>query len=107
MIYAQLGKRIKEERLKLHLTQEQLAERTNLSTAYIGQIERAERNVSLDTLVYIANSLSVSIDYLLQDSIKVEDDIILNEVINLLSTKPNSQKFLALDLLKTLFLHLT
>lgn len=107
MIYAQLGKRIKEERLKLHLTQEQLAERTNLSTAYIGQIERAERNVSLDTLVYIASSLSVSIDYLLQDSIKVEDDIMLNEVINLLSSKSKEQKFLALDLLKTLFLHLT
>lgn len=106
MIYAQLGKRIKEERLKQHLTQEQLAEKTNLSTAYIGQIERAERNVSLDTLVYITNSLSVSIDYLLQDSIKIEDDVVINEIINILSLKPKEQKLLALDILKTLFSHL-
>ena len=77
-----------------------------MSTAYIGQIERAERNVSLDTLVYIANSLSVSVDYLLQDSINVEDDVVINEIINILSSKPKEQKFLALDILKTLFSHL-
>ena len=35
MKYADFGKRIREERLKLGLTQERLAEDVNLSTAYI------------------------------------------------------------------------
>ncbi|MBQ4326972.1 MAG: helix-turn-helix transcriptional regulator, partial [Clostridia bacterium] len=50
MDYTALGKRIREERLKLNLTQEQLAEDVDLSTAYIGQIERGERRVSLENL---------------------------------------------------------
>lgn len=45
-----LGKRIREERLKLNLTQERLAEDVNLSTAYIGQIERGERSLTLDVI---------------------------------------------------------
>lgn len=35
-----IGKRIREERLRLNLTQEKLAEDVDLSMAYIGQVER-------------------------------------------------------------------
>ena len=45
--YELLGKRIKAERNKLNLTQEKLAEDVDISTAYLGQIERGERNVTL------------------------------------------------------------
>ena len=51
MEHQALGKRIREERLKLNLTQEKLAEDVNLSTAYIGQIERGERSLTLDNLI--------------------------------------------------------
>ena len=40
MDYQALGKRIREERLKLHLTQEKLAEDIGVSNTYIGLIER-------------------------------------------------------------------
>ena len=40
MDYIALGQRIREERLKLNLTQEKLAEDVGVSTTYIGQIER-------------------------------------------------------------------
>jgi len=53
MDYISLGKRIREERLKLNLTQEKLAEEVGLSTAYIGQIERGERSLTLEKLVLI------------------------------------------------------
>ena len=59
-----LGKRIREERLKLNLTQERLSEDVNLSTAYIGQIERGERSLTLENLAAVANCLGVTIDYL-------------------------------------------
>ena len=42
MDYNRLGKRIKEERLRLNLTQEKLSEKVGISTAYLGQIERGE-----------------------------------------------------------------
>lgn len=40
MDYKKLGKRIREERLRLNLTQEHLSEEIGISTAYLGQIER-------------------------------------------------------------------
>ena len=69
-----LGRRIREERLKLNLTQEKLAEDVDLSMAYIGQIERGERSLTLDNLVAVANRLGVTVDYLLSDSITAKDD---------------------------------
>lgn len=63
MNYVALGQRIKEERHKLNLTQEDLAEDVDLTPAYIGQIERGERKVTLEKLVAIVNRLGVTIDY--------------------------------------------
>ena len=43
--YVALGKRIKEKRIQSHLTQEQLGEMCDLSTAHIGHIERGYENI--------------------------------------------------------------
>lgn len=48
-------------RLGLGLSQEKLAEMTVLHRTYIGSIERAERNVSLDNVQAIASALDVDI----------------------------------------------
>ena len=77
MDYEKLGKRIRDERLLLRLTIEQLAERVNKSTNYIGQIERNDGKPSLETIVDIANALGTTVDSLLSDSIdKYKDDTI-------------------------------
>lgn len=62
-----LGKHIREERKKLGYTQEQLAELINISSAYLGQIERGERSITLDKLVPLSKQLNVSIDYLVSE----------------------------------------
>ena len=62
-----LGKRIREERLRCNLTQEQLAELTDVSTTYIGFVERGKRSITLEKLVDISSCLHVSIDTLLHD----------------------------------------
>ena len=64
-----LGKRIREQRKNLGLTIENLAERCNKSESFIGNIERGDDTPSLTTLTIIANCLSVSFDYLLQDTL--------------------------------------
>ncbi len=63
-----LGKRIREERNKLHLTQEVLSEKIGITSYYLGELERGERTPSLDVLISIAASLKVSLDYLLRDT---------------------------------------
>ena len=59
----EIGNRIRAEREYLGLTREKFAEIVDLSSFYIGQIERGDRTMSLDTLLKIADSLKLSIDY--------------------------------------------
>jgi transcriptional regulator with XRE-family HTH domain len=106
MDYANLGKRLREERLKLNLTQEQLAEYVDISSSYMGQIERGERKVTLDTLLKITNRLNVSIDYLLKDSINIDSDNTLNQFKQLLDGKSTANKQMAVDVIRVMFSHL-
>lgn len=71
MDYKKLGKRIREERKKLNLTQSQLAEAIDISDTYMGAIERGERSLTLDTLVRLVDRLGVTVDYMLSDSVLI------------------------------------
>ncbi len=62
-----VGKRVKAAREKAGLTQEELAEKVNLSISHISCIERGIKPPKLDTFVSIANAIGVSSDILLQD----------------------------------------
>lgn len=63
----QLGQKIKEVREKSNLTQEQLAERVDLSVTHISAIENASSGISLQALANIAEDLGVSMDWLIFD----------------------------------------
>jgi transcriptional regulator with XRE-family HTH domain len=101
--YSLLGKRIREERQRLNLTQEKLAEDVNISTAYLGQIERGERSVTLDKLIPLANRLGVTIDFLLADYIAPDSDMSLNRLAQLLQDKTDAEKEMAVNVVKLLF----
>ena len=68
MDYIELGKRIKTARLAAGLTQEQLAERVNLSSGHCAHVERGTTKVSLSALVDMANALNTTPDKLLIDN---------------------------------------
>ncbi|MFL0196540.1 helix-turn-helix domain-containing protein [Clostridium sp. WILCCON 0269] len=70
----EMGHRIREKRETLDLTRERFAEIVDLSTLYIGQLERGERQMSLTALVKIANSLCVTTDYLIYGSDKFKNN---------------------------------
>jgi transcriptional regulator with XRE-family HTH domain len=57
----QFGDRVREERLKLSLSQEQLAAKTGVHRTYIGMIERAEKNITLENIEKIAKALGKNI----------------------------------------------
>lgn len=65
-----VGRRIKEKRVVQKMTQEQLAERTNLSVAYIGMLERGKRTPSRETFIVIADELNATADELLYGTMK-------------------------------------
>ncbi len=103
MDYKRLGQRIREERLRLHLTQAQLAEDIDISDTYMGSIERGERSLTLDTLVRLVNRLGVTVDYLLADSVADTDSNILDQFKQITDGQPMERKQMAINVLRTIF----
>jgi len=64
-----MGDRIKEVRKRCGLTQEQLAERLDISVEFVGQIERGLKVPSMQVFIKIIEALNVSADYILRDSV--------------------------------------
>ncbi len=112
----EIGLRIRKEREKLGLSREKFAEIVGLSSYYIGQIERGDRNMSLETLIKICSSLTVSIDYILkgytqymegilakdaiEDNYKEEMDLEIKEILSLLSGSSREGLILIKDMIK-------
>lgn len=105
MDYKRLGKRIREERQRLNLTQAQLAEDIDISDTYMGAIERGERSLTLDTLVKLVNRLGVSVDYMLSDSVRDRNANIINQFLQITDCQPLERKQMAINVLRTIFSH--
>lgn len=60
-ILSLFGNRIRQERIKLNLTQEELAERAGLHRTYVGMIERAEKNITLLNIERLAKALGIDV----------------------------------------------
>ena len=56
-----LGENIRTYRRNAGLSQEKLAEKSDLHHNYIGDIERGEENVSVDALMRIATALKITL----------------------------------------------
>ncbi|MBH7884817.1 helix-turn-helix transcriptional regulator [Clostridioides difficile] len=75
-----IGQRIKIARIKKKLTQEVLSEKINVSPQHVSNIETGNSSVSLPTFVAIANTLGVSVDELLCDTILSSKAVFENEL---------------------------
>lgn len=58
-ILIKFGNRVRKERIKLGLSQEKLAERAGVHRTYIGMIERAEKNITLENIERVAKALDL------------------------------------------------
>lgn len=65
-INEKVGLNIRKSRTKKGWSQEQLAFEADLHRAYIGQIERGEKNIGLINLEKIAKALNIELDNLLK-----------------------------------------
>jgi len=62
---AKIALNIKIERIKRGLTQAELAERVNVHEKYIGKVETGKQNLTVKTLVKIAQALEVELNTLI------------------------------------------
>ena len=102
MAYAEIGNNIQAARTEKKMSRETLAELSGLSANFIGNVERGEKAVSLESFISIANALGVSADTLLGDVLKNGYQVktsILCEQINSLSPK---KRTMVQDLLEIL-----
>ena len=94
----QLGIRIRKLRLNAGLTQMELANMLNVSTALISAYELGERKPSLGVLVNLASSFKVSTDYLLGmggtipgrlEGLSQQETLVVEALIELFHVKEN------------------
>ena len=64
-ILKKFGQKVRGERLKQNLSQEELAAKAGVHRTYIGMIERAEKNITLLNIEKVSKALGISISKLL------------------------------------------
>lgn len=100
--YRIIGKRIKETREINNLTQEELAERADLSKVFIAYIEIGKRKPSLESIVKISQALDTSIDnILISNTIPTDKDYQLDLSLLLIDCT-NYEKRIIIDTIKSL-----
>ena len=87
--------------IKHGLTLEQLAEKSELSSNYIGMVERGLKEPGLATIVKLLNALNISADTLLCDLVPSASHVTDDEIRKRLEGLTPIQKKAALDLLDT------
>jgi len=103
-VYQRIGSRVREFRKRLSLTQEQLAEKLEITPVHINRIERASQAPSIKMLCRIADTLGVDVGYFFIPRIEKEAfdirSLPLKELIKLLRDRPRGDIKLVLDMAK-------
>ncbi len=60
-VLSKFGEAVRRERLKQGLSQEELAVKAGVHRTYIGMIERAEKNITLENIKKISDALKIPI----------------------------------------------
>jgi len=60
-VLRKFGEKIRVERIRLNLSQEELAAQAGVHRTYVGMIERAEKNITLENIEKFSKALGVEI----------------------------------------------
>ena len=98
--YENVGNKIRERRNFLKITQENLADKINVSASFISDIENGRRKMSLETMIKISIALKTSLDYFVLDNIediRVKNKTKFDELKNILGTVDEKKESVFLD----------
>ena len=89
-----MGQRIRNYRTQLNMTQEDLAEYSNCHYTYIGQLERGEKNATIESIEKIVKPLNITISQLFEkiDECSADERNIPLECYELISRKSKSEQ---------------
>lgn len=93
-----MGERMKAQRKLMHLTQEQMAERLDISIKHYSEAERGIIGLSVDNLIKVSEILGISLDYLLK-GIYIDYPIPVR-IMEIYNSCPDNKKDLLLELLE-------
>lgn len=98
----EIGKRIRNYRTQLKLSQEELAEKCSLHPTYIGQVERGEKNATIESISKIAAGLNVPLSTLFEnlEGITTVEKSCAGEAYDLIQALPISSQEKVLEILK-------
>lgn len=97
-----IGKRVREKRELLHVTQQAMADDLSISKYYISKIENGKVKVTLETLAEIANYLGTDISNLLSGSSPLNDNYSNTEILEVYHKATPEQKNMILKIAKTI-----
>ncbi|PWA12697.1 transcriptional regulator [Pueribacillus theae] len=92
-----IGERIRNFRKDKGLSQEELAHMSKLHSTYIGQLERGEKNATLESIEKVANALNISLETLFRISQprQNENEYTLSQIVTQLQARSiKDQKFI-------------
>ena len=93
--YSVIGSRIKQARLAKNMTQEDLADKIDISVAFLSRVERGNSHINLKRLNQICGLLDVSEGYLLNGASSSSENYLDKEFTNLIkSVSPEKQKLI-------------
>ena len=82
---SEIGRRIMDRRRKLGLTQEALAEKSEVTTQFVSYAESGKRAMRPENLMKISDALGVSADYLLTGDIIDKDLLLISDKLRRLT----------------------
>lgn len=98
--YKIIGERLKKARKDKHLTQEELAEKIDVSIAFLSRIERGSSQINLKRLSQICNLLDVTEGEILNGVSNNSTKYLEPEFINLLKNCSSEKQRLIYDIAK-------
>ena len=102
-----LGKRLREFRQSRAMSQEQVAHQADITPAYLGQVERGTKNITVHTLEKVCTALNISLAEFF-DTAKGSNpdnsiDDVSNQILHQLHNKSKSEKQAVLKMVKLVF----
>ena len=74
MYWICIGYRIRQERIKQNITQQELAQRLGISYSYYNNIDKGNRSCPIEVLIGICREFGISADRILRDFIPVDTE---------------------------------
>lgn len=100
--YNVIGERIKKARKDKHLTQEQLAEKIDVSIAFLSRIERGSSQINLKRLSQICGILEITEGEILNGTSSKSTKYLDYEFANLLKNCSSEKQRLIYDIAKVI-----